>query len=347
MGGMIVELPLPQPRAAAYHYYAFPLAVAQTRPDSWEWVACNFIQVEFDPLGVSAPVPFSFSIDDYAVNPLLDVMSMTLSWFERGNVVTSLREAVQDGWYVYAFFDEYHLPTREVHQIREYVHDALVHGYDSNRDVFLVNGYDDRNLLRSVWLKAEDVRRAFMSAMEKDPAHARVVMYRPSRRRRFRCDLRVVERTVDEYLRGFNTSEHFAAAAPSRDFLFGLDSYEPLKDGLSRDFGDGEFYNIRNVQVLWEHKRLMVERIEFLGELVPDTASVLPDLRAIESSASALKRSFLQHRYSGESVDRRAMSRMVDEIRELETRTLTRLLRVLARESLTTSRRSGHERLPG
>lgn len=60
-----------------------------------------FIQVEFDPLAERAPVPFSFTFNDYAINPLLDVMSMTLEWFERGDVAQGLREAVEDGWYVY------------------------------------------------------------------------------------------------------------------------------------------------------------------------------------------------------------------------------------------------------
>ncbi|KDM90805.1 hypothetical protein [Photobacterium galatheae] len=328
---MKIELPLPVPKASAYQYYAFPLAVNQTMHHSRDWIASNFIQVEFDTRGEHAPVPFSFTMSDYSVNPLLDVMSMSMSWFEDGDIVDSLKRALSDGWYIYTFFDEFYFPSRESYRQWEFVHDALIYGYDKEANAFLIYGYDKDLLLTSVWTHEREIYAAYMSAMQKDLSHSRVVLYRPNPRKEYPINLSLITRTIEEYLSGFNTSEHFAAGYVPRDFVYGVETYEPLKESLAQEFNDGEFLNLRNMQVLWEHKRLMLDRSVRLSESIPAIGELTPEFNHLADFTKSIRNALVQKRFSGSSLNRLELIADVDALKRKEIEALSKFHQLLAK----------------
>ena len=115
------------PSASAYQFYAFPLAIIETRPESQDWVLSNFIQTCFNPDHM-APVPFCHFLYDYRDNPFLTSHSMTWDWVRE--LVTSptgfIAEQVQSGYYVYLSADEFYVPRRPNYQRMHFVHDMLV-----------------------------------------------------------------------------------------------------------------------------------------------------------------------------------------------------------------------------
>lgn len=284
-------LPVATPLAYAYQFYAFPLAILAERERSRDWVLSNYVQTAYDT-DPGSPVPFCFYVDDFTRSPWLETQRLTREWcLRRGDRIDALvRDAVRDGWYVYLTVNERYIPRRRAYvEDVDYPHDVLVHGCDDDTDTFAILGYDEDQMFRATTAPQESLRTAF-EAMGDRPFHdTGIVLYRYDETGHYPLDVAHLADAIEEYATGANTSRHHADCTVPLDRVWGARGYEPLTEHLDA-FGAGRGEaNILDVQVLWEHKRLMVARAERAEELGAEVDHVLGGLRRVERQAWVLR----------------------------------------------------------
>lgn len=322
------DLPVVVPPVAyGYQFYAFPLAIVGTEPRARDWVLSNFIQLAYDTRPGS-PVPLCFYLDDYADNPWLEVVRTTPEWLDGlvGDIVAFTREQIARGWYVYLLLDDFHVPHRRAYGRRHRLHDILVVGVDDDAGEFAVLGYDERLVFGAHRISQPGFRTAYRSFADAESRSRPLLCYRLRADADYPLDVRLVLRTLVEYLEGANTSEHYAMAHPPWSRAYGLDVYPPLRDYLEGYLAGDEPYDIKHLHVLWEHKRLMTERARRLPGL---DAELVERLRRLADRAFLLRLLMMRHERGPadgslaqavagldaiERADREATARMVDAL---------------------------------
>jgi hypothetical protein len=89
-------------------------------------------------------------------------------------------------------------------------------------------------------------------------------------------------------------------------------------------------YDIRNLQVLWEHKRLMVARLERCAGLTAPVGDLVGPYKQIERQAWTLRTLMLAHSGGRKGGDFMAEAQpLLDEIRSTEERLLGRFVALL------------------
>lgn len=296
---MIRKLPVARPAAQGYQFYAYPLSILGTRPESKDWILSNYIQTAYDTSAGSDDVSFCFYLHDHTASPWLQVVKLDRSWVgsHRGNVVDWVRDVVGEGYYVSLNLDEFHIEGREAFGRFTKIHDVLVTGIDDDRGIVHILGYNGEHLFREAEISQAGLRAAYESALELTDDD-RVHLFRMRENVDYGFDLDLVRRTLEEYLGGVNTSLHFSAIQEPWDRLYGMDTYGPLGKELETYLADRSFYVVRSLSVLWEHKRLMADRMERMAQLYPEELrSMVVEARSIEVEARRLRNAMLTHRW--------------------------------------------------
>jgi hypothetical protein len=321
------SLPVATPLAYGYQFYAYPLAIQATQAGTTDWVLSNFIQVAYDHRGQDAEVPFCFYLYDHAHSPWLDVIRTTRSWYARADIRTVIRDALAEGWYAYLIVDEFHIPEREPYQLRYRPHDILVHGVDDADASFEVLGFDRQLKFRSCRIPQDALAEGHAELDRRAVADTPVLFYRLRAEADHRLDPGLVAESIREYLDGANTSRHFRLLRAPWERAYGVDAYPPL-DAYLRGYAAGQVpYDIRHLQVLWEHKRLATARTRRLAGHLP---ILVEQAERVERAALSLRNAMVRDRLrAGRSTFAANATRMLAEIRAAEQEALHGLLAAL------------------
>lgn len=291
------QLPLGEPMARGFQFYAFPMAILAVEPRARDWILSNYIHVAFDPKAPQSPVPFGFYLYDYAISPWLEVVRASRQWVActGGDIVSLCRDSVGAGYYPYLNLDEHHLPGRAPYGKWHQTHDVLVCGVDDDEGTFTIYGYTAAGSLQTTRVPQDEFARAYASLDEIDNDCFQVYFYRLRPDAEYRMRLHVVGEAFQEYLSGANPSRRVDMLQEEWIRAYGVDSYVPLRRYLD-DYlaGEAEF-DIRYLHILWEHKRLMTERFVRLAELAPALTPLIADCRAMQTDALGLRNGMLWH----------------------------------------------------
>lgn len=142
----------------------------------------------------------------------------------------------------------------------------------------------------------------------------------------YQFDIALVKELLGDYLYSQNSSERVRGFYnPTDDYYYGMQVYANLK--LHYDVENIIHSDIRPLHVLWEHKKLMFQRIKYMidkGYLKPD--SYLDDYSEIERLALVCRNLLLKYRLSPNKSRIPNLTTQLDAIVEKEKAILDKLL---------------------
>jgi hypothetical protein len=321
-------LPFTQPLAYGYQFYAFPLGILATRPKAADWVISNYVQVVYEYAGQAAPVPFAFYVYDYSVSPWLETLRLNREWcsmHDRG-ITGIVRDAISNDFYVYLTLNERYVPHRSAYGGDvDVAHDTLIRGLDDEKNTFELYGYDHEKMFRATELDQADLAQAYYDTGQEPFYDVPFTMYRCDDAGEYTFDLGFIARGIGEYLDSFNTSTHYQAQRDPWDRAYGMETYDLLESYLD-GYGQGTVrYDIRNVHVLWEHKRMMVARLRRCAQLVPTVGDLVAPYESVERRAWKLRTQMIAHGVGSHPGDFRTCATvLLDEIKATEKPLLER-----------------------
>lgn len=322
-------LPLAEPACGAYQFYAFPLAIIGLEGASTDWLLSNFIQLAYDPDGWEADVPFCFSSYDPVECPWIDVTRLDRDWLDAMCVDPPdlVRTSIDLGRYVCLDLDCFHLEFSPLHGRGHASHDVLIHGYDDDAASYDVFTYGTDGFLRSRSVPIDDVVAAYRSAHSYRPATRRVHLYELRREASFPLDVGHVRMLLHEYVTARNSSERFAGLRTPWTRIWGIATYEVLREYLADCAAGRRELDLRHLEVLREHKTLMTRRVARVAEVTgADLSEEHAAAEQIEIMATSVRNSALLARLKGEPRRLAGVLAVVDEIESAERELIEALL---------------------
>lgn len=267
-----MELELLEPPITCYLHHSYPLTVAMFHKDFDSWFFSNYIQLEYkvenDTLNF-----FTYPLCGSTVFcPLIDYRILDLEFIFKANmnVIDFIKNSINQGYYVITYVDEFFIPERIVYLEKMHLrHEIMIYGFDINKSIFNVIGYTDKGAYAPSCVSFSEFKNSFLSSINK----ANDIMllkakdktsFNPS----YEFDIESVKNLLSEYLLSKNSSANLRPFGNPYDYVYGISVYKQLimyyQNVLQSK--NEENCDIRHFHLLYEHKKTMVSRLEYLTE---------------------------------------------------------------------------------
>jgi hypothetical protein len=334
-------LPIGHPPIIGYLHHAFPLAILSQNENYLPWFYGHYIQVHCPSNLALGPDParkrkFNFyRPPGYDDAPTFGLSVTKLSRelvLVNGRVIDFVRRAILLGKYVQVCVDEFDIPGKKAFQQRHLLHELFIYGFDDMDACVETLGFQSNGDFGKLKIGYDDLQRAF-DAGEKnnkyDPDGLR--LFSLDETVSYTFDIDAVLEGLEDYVLSQNTSERFRMLAEPIGGVFGCATYRCLIEACIQLFVHPEWYDIRPVHVLWEHKVCMLARIRYLeGEGYLNVADGLGDLYAtIEMQARTLRMMMLKLRVSRDTEILKRIIQKLEHLAQDEGRILMCVLETL------------------
>ena len=227
----------------------------------------------------------------------------------REKFVDFVRERIDQKCYVCLYYlDEFYLSYSPAYRKVHHIHDAYIYGYTENG--FMVMAYKDMKLQ----MFEVDNREITDSVFELEPEYAKNFI---SMRVRRKCEVKVSYELIrDEIQAYYDEKKEY-----DDDQIHGIGIYAVIEKCLKacEKTEQQTGIDLRIFRMIWEHKKLMVQRIRKIAEKY-DMSEVLPLYEKLELDAEKLFRSAVSYYTEASSDKLNDVIREVAEIAEEDKR---------------------------
>ncbi len=275
------QIPVLEPPVTSYLFYMYPLSVIRPHMAFSPWICSNYLQLyHYNDRDLKFYVsPFSpkggKKNSYFVVCPFLEIQSLEQSMItrRRDDIIQFVMKSLDEDWHVQLDVDYFHLPSTAPYKQFHYLHEVLVSGYDDNSKTFEISGYDRLWKYQKSTITFSDLFEAVIDKTANDSTYPadqldespKAFLYRTDHNRKCDIDIRQMYELLSDYLESANTAEKYRMLyVPQEDGLWGVSVYSYLIELLDQCRSlDTLTIPLR---VLWEHKRIMAERIRYLEE---------------------------------------------------------------------------------
>ena len=260
-----VELPIIEPVFSTYHYQCMATAIISSNPSIRNWALNENVTMWCEKSflwGVTTPY-LSVQFSSYEENPHLEKHFFDLT---DENIIFDqlVRKYLDNGYYFYFNkIDDFYLDGKTWYKERHFFHDGILCGYDQENKLYCIYAYDNRWKYTKLWIPQEsfnDGIRSMRESGEKGYLYALKPMpervdFNPS----------VVVNNLKSHIN--TTFEVCPPTDPTGATGLAVHDYILLYlDKLLDNSIPHERMDWRIFRVIWEHKKLMLERIERMEE---------------------------------------------------------------------------------
>lgn len=321
----VKELELVIPPIAGYQYVAYPLCTVLTRKEALPWFYSNFIHLychhDLDGESASRSVPLTFYGEDFMRCPWLITQKLEreIVLDSPPGIVEFLVNGINSGYTISLNVDEFYIPRRRVYRQTHYAHDILVYGYDDAKRTFLVLGYDEEMQFRKTHVPFHELEQGFRHLEWTDNYAEQIYLYKFNKAGSYRLDVAFIKESLEEYVAASNVSLRNRGTADPLEAAFGTDVYSALIRNIPALVRRRD---IRPIHILWEHKKTMGLRIDYLCEQGLLPLDFTGSFRPIEEQAFALRHLLMKYALTGDDAVLEQGINEVTRIMESEKRIL-------------------------
>jgi|GEM_PF-2444230 len=246
-------------------YYAFPLCLFDKDPLFEQWLMSRFVQLQSYSAARTlaegvAELRFHYVDDPTCFTDVLDVRKISLEGMSASDIQELLIEGIARNSYAYVYVDKYEVPDNPFYGKRHVTQESLVFGYELDSKTFHILGFKaGRDFGGSVApfdsLTAGVVRSGCLH----------MYWISPKPMRSGSLGMNQLMASISQYL-------HSTVANGSETGLvYGLDCYDSLSESLRLvPAKEGAVVtNIAYLHILWEHKKLMLDRMNCIFKGYP------------------------------------------------------------------------------
>lgn len=254
------KLPLQKGLITSYNINSSLCAISREESDAEEWLANNFIQIHYEQeydcfhymgthiLQYSCPFIRHEEVGRELIN---------LKW--NNDLASVLIDMIDLEKYVYLFVDFFYLHLTSRIEAPGYFHEILIYGYDVEKGVFNCANNDNMGVYNFFEVPIKTIVEAYWAMPDSEwHPYLELLSYRKPEGDYLRINVDQILNSSQDYL----TSRYPAVIAFKRTFISGLDSLR----FEARRSEEEEFLDRRAYHLFYEHKLLMVKRIETMNK---------------------------------------------------------------------------------
>lgn len=168
------------------------------------------------------------------------------------DLITLVKENINNDWYLLSSFNEYFVPHRQSYKNRNYWHNYLLYGYDDSSEDFTIIGYTDRQLYEQTKIKYKE----YIHAVTEGRESVELYFYKVKPNLKYELNIEKIRESIKNYYNCENVFE--------KNAYYGIDAERALINYIFEN--QGQLIDIRKFYALWEHKKCMINRIEYLKD---------------------------------------------------------------------------------
>jgi len=322
---MIKMLPLAEPFTWCWSNDAHELSIMLTDPRSLPWVYSNYTQLFCQNI-LSYPhldlhlrfFEYHQNYEDWFYYTLAPQRLLKMERVFKGtllknnvDVISFIVHAIDENRYAYTSVNDFFVEGRPSFQKEKDDHDFFIYGYDLEKKLFHVAGYYGESEAYTTETIAFDIfLKAYLDTDDLDgkgvnPCYSSLYILEPNFGRPFSLNVRLIVEHLQDFLSSSDTALRYSAFNYAKDmgeaYVFGIATYRVVAHYLSL-IKDGKLpFDIRPLHLLWEHKKIMKQRLLYLrdnGIRIED--SLLDACDELVENTLTLRNMMLKFRFSGQ-----------------------------------------------
>ena len=342
-------LPVKYPAITSWQWHATLFSILGDDENAKRWIYSNYIQLRCyeipeytsgDEILLCDMMPGSSALKEC---PYLIFSLITKPQIESycGDVIAFIVKTIDLGGYVYGAFDEARMICNASVDFK-FSHELFIYGYNMEEEVFYVGDFTFKDKYAYTTVKFEDVKRGFdvLTAGEdhvfKDDykgTRGLYVIQKNVDSRYYDIDAVLIKRTLEEYLNGIDTKDHFRMMRNRfEDTVFGVNVYESLKARVDKQLHQEEpDYDIRALHIAYDHKVLMYDRLKYLmaNEVIPFDQAMLDSYAEVVDDMLTARNLLVRISVTNEIEDGVRIASYLDSAKETEIAVLSKVVEAL------------------
>ena len=289
-----VELPLVEPIYSTYHYQGMATATIGSNPSIRNWYLNQVMDLRCGRdffKGLSTP-HITVMDSGWPQNPHLEKRGYS-SQFVKGYINYIIRELLDNGYYVvFEGVDDYYVQGKTLYKERHRVHDGLICGYNQEDKTYCIYAYDSNWVYRKFWTPQRCFNAGRM-AMHKKGEYGNICGIKPHLDK-VEFSPEIVYKNLLEYL----DSSFEKYPINSEGEVFGTIVHAYIGEYIKK-LMDGsipyEKMDHRILRVIWEHKKVMLERIIAMEEVLQLGQTYSDQYRPLVDKANSMRMLYASH----------------------------------------------------
>jgi hypothetical protein len=273
------QLPLAEPPIRGFLRWTSTLSIVGNNERTMPWFYCNFLQVWCTKhyLENKAEMFFDFfrgnKCEAYFNNPFLETTVCNfdmLSFLDERNVIDYFTAKIEEGYYPFVFIDESRIPHSPSFNVYSFPHHILLYGFDREERTFRIMMFDRNWIYGSHLINFDEFTDAFFAmkrnVKEKGLYDQCTFFYKSDPNFEYRFDKTALVNEARDFLNS-ETNQNRINLNPTTE-VYGLETYDYISK-FYESWGRNDPSLVRrgffrHLHILWEHKKVMTERLRFL-----------------------------------------------------------------------------------
>ncbi len=289
-----VELPLMEPLYNTYNYHGIGSALAVNNPTIRNWYLNEIMNLTCGRKFLSGYTTPEITVvnSSWVDNPYFE-KKWASSEFAKGYINPIIREMINKGFYVcFNKVDDYYIKGKAWYKERHFSHDGVICGYDQEEKTYCIYAYDSKWVSRKFWTPQKSFN-AGMNAMRKQGVYSSIwglkvkddiIEFSP----------RIVYSKIKEYLD--SNIEKYPFDGEGK--VYGIVVHEYIAEyilKLHREEIPYERMDRRVFRLIWEHKKVMLERITLVEQMLGLDDMISERYKHIVSEADTMRMLYASH----------------------------------------------------
>ena len=325
-----ILLPICEPMYSTYHYEVCGSAVVSKNPSLKNWYLNNaaVLRCHREFMGKFTSPGICIKNSSFMCNPYIDKIEIPLKYIP--NLKEAIINLLSDGYYVFCDgIDDYYIQGKTWYKSRHFIHDGLIFGYDFETSNYNMYAYDETWILRPFETNSKGVSLAKNASFKKG-YFGKLYGIKP-RLKMINIDVNQIKLEIAEHL----DSSWNKYPAHVIDYAYGTVVHEYMALYLYKLIIGAvpyESMDWRIFRVLWEHKKIMLERlIAVEKELFLDN-SISEQYKNILKTTNTMRMLYASHHMKRRDSLLSSIHKMLLDINEKEKRILDEFLNKIERE---------------
>ena len=289
-----VELPLVSPMYSTYHHQGSATAIIKDNMSMRNLYLNQNMNLKCSKKFLKGYTSPQIIIVDAGCldNPYFDTRWIS-SRFTKGYINPIIRELIDNGYYVVFFeVDDYYIEGKTWYKERHFPHDGLICGYDQNDKTYCIYAYDSNWIYRKFWISQKDFN-AGRVAMRKKGVYSRICALKVGKEQ-IDFSPKIALKNIKEYLDSNLEKYPF----DSEEDAYGMIVHKYIAEYVYKLYkGDipYECMDKRVFRLIWEHKKIMLERIEKIEQCLHLSGQVSEKYQGLIAETDLIRMLYASH----------------------------------------------------
>lgn len=342
-----VQLPVVNPPLKGFLRWAYTLSITSAHEETIPWCYSNFIQLFCNKKFLERGSQYYIDFFRGKPNELNFNNPFLLTCSVNYTILQSLAleawpqffaEQIRSGYYCIVFLDESKLSPAASYQRDPFPHHLFLYGFDWGERVFYASMFDRTGVYRNLQIPFQEFEDAVHSMRQllrdKLTADHHTYFYKYEPHSPYPFDRMAAIDQLRDYLNG-ETHLNRINYNPDDKEAFGIKVYDYLQMYYDAVESDDprlvERNDVRHLHALWEHKRMMSERVKYLVTegIIPYDEELVEGCRELSIKMLKLRDRYIRHEMRTDREVFKQLRAQFDQFREVEPVLLQKLIKLL------------------